>query len=237
MLVKRVSNLKLKANKLQSLNSSVADYSSTLGIQSDRLSGLGWFEKHIGKSNACPFCNSTTDVAKQKVNELNDLSRQLQNEIHSIISTPSILDKERININSRIRDVEEELRQIRIRKRASEGNKDQHITENIYKYIGKIEQVIETLTTDEIDGTDVFIEDLETQLAKINAFLKGYDAESRETHALAINSRYISEFASFMGLARASDVIEIKIKDLNITFSSPNSSKKDYLWEVGSGQN
>lgn len=234
---------RFKLSKLYKLNKSVTTYEEQLEFQSDRLYGVGWFEKKINSQNECPFCNSRQDSALKEMECLQEASKKLKMDTTNIQESSNILDKEIASFRNMITHLENELNMIRkhrkfLESKSSTAKEERQTIKEIYRFVGKLEQSIYTWEQVQADSDlNNEIMKLEDKIRKINAEIDLSSEKQNMNKYLKDISDYIFKYAEKIGVERPEDTPELDIKNLNIKIRSSHNSRKDYLWEIGSGAN
>jgi hypothetical protein len=233
---------KMRLTKLQSLNTSTTQYKETIVIQQKRLEPVSWFKEKINHEY-CPFCESKNESAQKQIESLEIYSKNLE-AISQAVNTKDVnLDKEIADIRIEVRKLEAKLNDNRdilreIYKKSTEENNKRQTIEELYKFIGRLEQALENVISTNIDSDlDLKIKDLQEQIKERYARLQEIKAKHSQQNILKKISVLISHYVSLLDIDRKGDSVELDILNLTLKIASPNSSRSDYLWEVGSGAN
>jgi hypothetical protein len=233
---------KMRLTKLQNLNASTTQYKETVITQQKRLEPISWFKEKINHEY-CPFCESKNETAKRQIESLENYSKNLE-AISQAINTKDVnLDKEIADIRFEIRELEANLNDNRdilreIYKKSAEEDSKRQTIEELYKFIGRLEQALENVISTKIDSNlDLKIKLLQLQLIEKNERLQEIKAKHSQKNILKSISVLISHYVSLLDIDRKNDNVELDILNLTLKIASSNSSRSDYLWEVGSGAN
>lgn len=233
---------KMRLTKLQSLNISTIQYKETVITQQKRLEPISWFKEKINHE-FCPFCESKNETAKKQIESLETYTKNLE-AISQAVNTKDVnLDKEIADIRIEVRELETKLNDNRdilreIYNKSTEENNKRQTIEELYKFIGRLEQAMENVISTKIDSTlDLKIKELQEQLKEKNEKLQEIKAKHSLQNILKGISVRISHYVSLLDIDRKNDHVELDIVNLTLKIASPNSSRSDYLWEVGSGAN
>jgi hypothetical protein len=145
--------------------------------------------------------------------------------------------------SEKIREFENKLNENRdvlreIYKKSTEENQKRQTIEELYKFIGRLEQALENVFSTKIDGLlDVKIKELQEQIGDRNTKLQEIKAQYSLKNILSKISQRIAHYVSLLDIDRKEDLVELDIQNLTLKIASANSSRSDYLWEVGSGAN
>ena len=233
---------KIRLSKLQSLNTSTTQYKETVITQQKRLEPISWFKEKLNQEY-CPFCESKNEMAQKQIESLEVYSKSLE-VISNAVNTKDVnLDKEISDIKSEIKDLETKVNTTRdilreIYKKSSEENNKRQTIEELYKFIGRLEQALENVMSTNIDSTLYNnIEILQKNLQELNDKLREIKARNNQQNILKKISLLISHYISLLDVERPNDPVELDIANLTLKINSTISSRSDFLWEVGSGAN
>lgn len=233
---------KVRLSKLENLTSSTTQYKQTITTQQKRLEPLSWFKEKINHEY-CPFCESKNETAQKQIESLENYSKDLE-VISKAINTSDVnLDKEMADIRKDIREFESKLNENRdvlreIYKKSTEENQTRQTIEELYKFIGRLEQAMENVFSTKTDSSlDTKIKELQEQIKEKQTKLQEIKAQYNLKNILSKISQRIAHYVSLLDIDRKEDLVELDIQNLTLKIASSNSSRSDYLWEVGSGAN
>ncbi|MBK8484736.1 MAG: DUF3732 domain-containing protein [Saprospiraceae bacterium] len=233
---------KIRLSKLQDLESSTVKYKESVIIQQKRLEPIGWFKQKLS-DEYCPFCESKNETAQKQIESLDNYNKNLEL-ISDAVNTKDVnLDKEISDIKLEIGGLEKEINDVRSvlneisSKSVEESNKRQSI-EELYKFIGRLEQALENIISTENDSLiDIEIKALQLKIEELTSKLSSIKAEKNQRNILRKISGLISHYVQLLDIDRPSDPAELDINNLTLKILSPQSNRSDYLWEVGSAAN
>ncbi|MFL6624004.1 MAG: DUF3732 domain-containing protein [Sulfurifustis sp.] len=234
-----------RLGRLRSLTGASREYGDVLRRQHDRLSGLEWLQEVIPPTAPCPLCGSEQDTARLEIERLHALAKTLSVEASSVASAPVVLEKELVQLGAEIRDLEERHAQIRRERQATEASNEEEVggagnrLEDVYMYIGALQQAL--INLEEIDEDSELVKQVanfEGRIASLERQLEAKGSpEKRLELALSKVSQYVGDYAEELRLERSTDLIELKLSELNLTFNDPATGRQDVFWEIGSGEN
>lgn len=242
LLQSEIGIRKMRLSKLQSLYSSTNQYKETVITQQKRLEPVSWFKEKINHEY-CPFCKSKNETAQKQIKSLDNYSKELEVISKAINSKDVNLDKEIADIRNEIRDFENQLNDNRdilreIYRKSNEENLKRQTIEELYKFIGRLEQALENVVSTKIDSTlNLNIKKLQDQIRYKNKQLQVIKAQYSQQNILKKISVLIAHYVSLLDIERKNDMVELDIVNLTLKIASANSKRSDYLWEVGSGAN
>jgi len=239
------SNLGQARRKLINLvwvESQASTYGSELRRELHRLDGLGWFSNAVKGPSECPLCRSTTDEAMQELARMHDLADETLHLSARLESAPASLGGDIAKLQTEIREMEASMRQLRRQAVVLEIESEKvaavrQTTAEVFRLVGQIEQSLAAWT--EVQAKGDMAKRLETLKKECEALRKELNPQmirERQKSALWKVSMAIAEYAKILKLERRDDVAGISVTDLAIRIES-KSSRRDYLWEIGSGAN
>ncbi len=230
--------------RLRDAGALMGTYGRDLDRQSSRLSAIGWFEKAIHDEAICPFCGNSQDSARREVEGLKTLAEEYRQLSATVQDAPSELDKETADLAAEIRKFETQLRQIRTRRAGLEDVSTAVATRRqtatrAYRLVGQLEQTLKNIDTVRPDGTArTEIDRLRTRMREIEGIIDPAAEKRRLEAALSKISDNAAHYATILGYERAQDRVELNIEELTVRVVSRQvGSRKDFLWEIGSGAN
>jgi hypothetical protein len=233
---------KIRLSKLQSLNTSTTQYKETIVTQQKRLEPVSWFKEKLNHEY-CPFCESKNEMAQKQIESLDVYNKNLEI-ISNAVNTKDVnLDKEISDIKTEIRDFETKVNTSRdilrdIYKKSIDENNNRQTIEELYKFIGRLEQALENVVSTSIDSSlDIQIKTLQNNLQDLNDKLNEIKSKNNQQTILKRISLLISHYVSLLDIDRPDDPVELDIANLTLKILSTSSNRSDYLWEVGSGAN
>lgn len=241
-LSSEISSRRIKLEKIDRLNNASKNYQTTITIQQKRLEPISWFKSKL-HSEKCPFCDSENQTAKNQIESLEKVVVKLEN-ISQAISTSEVnLDKEISEIKSGIRELENKLNSARevirdVYKQSQEANRIRQSIEDIYRFIGRLEQALENVQSTEIDSSiDRDIKSLESRLAILQKEYNEKREKNKLENVLRKLSGLITNYVELLDIDKPNDLVKLDIQNLTLKVVSSESNRENYLWEIGSGAN
>src|SRR6185436_167516 len=106
-----------------------------------------------------------------------------------------------------------------------------------YRLVGQLQQALSNASSVTVDGTlQQKIGVLEERQRQLRAQLDPLARQRRLEFALSKVGLSVAAHARDLQLERAGDPIALDIRELTLRFLS-QGGRRDYLWEMGSGQN
>jgi hypothetical protein len=110
--------------------------------------------------------------------------------------------------------------------------------ESVYRFIGSTEQALKILG--DIEGDEGLEARLHAIADQINDLMRQLDEQGRRDREERVKdsiSNYIERFVEEIGVSGATGRPLLDERELNVKFVNQGSSKPDFLWEIGSGEN
>ncbi len=239
---RELSTATRKKLQLERLKSSIASYGSEIGSLGHRLSSVPWLQSRLAESDKCPFCGQESDVAAECISELRRQVQKTDQLAKNSQHTAPMLDKQLLDCDRLIRDLERNLQQIREEKwtveDASVTIADQRRVESqIYRLVGRIEQIVEL--HQETTGNQKLLSKIANLDARAQELRKVADPaleKARLSGAFQRFAIFASRYIEKLELFRKDDPIEFSLKDLMINVRGADN-RSDALWEIGSAEN
>jgi hypothetical protein len=235
----QIGDLRRRLQQINSLSDGFSQFASEGARQSGRVVGVGWFLERLAMVE-CPLCGTKQNSAGEELANLQRATEDLKERLRVAGTVPSLLDSERVGIQKKLRDAEEDLRALRAERReleAPKGDKGQAL-EEVYRFVGRLEEAVRNIGLIEPDSDQsVELEKLRRRLAELRSILDVPERERRLRIATGRVTEKIRHYAGEMLLERANEDVEIKVKDLALVFRDVQRRREDFLWEIGSGEN
>jgi Protein of unknown function (DUF3732) len=231
-----------RLRRLKSLRTTVVDYGDVLEDHRTKVLGVGWFKDAI-VSDHCVLCGTETDAARQSLEELEAPLRELSELVAGTTTTTPMVDNEILSIQRELLNDERRLLELRRTRAEFEALEDAErglslSLESVYRFIGNTEQALKILG--DVEGDDGLVTRLRVITDQINDLVRQLDEQGRREREVRIRdaiSSYIERFVEEIGVSGATGRPLLDEKELNVKFLNQGSSKPDFLWEIGSGEN
>ncbi|QDU14016.1 hypothetical protein CA11_18200 [Gimesia maris] len=241
-LSRQIADRRRNLHRVQRLLTSVTSYGTMLESQEGRLFGLGWFQDKIQKLNNCPLCGNENDSAKVQIERISQLAIELEQLTEGAVKTSPVLDREVLQLESDIRTLEDALESVQREKwqledRSVELEERRQTLNNAYRYVGRIEQALESYWKAEDDSD---LQKVVNSLnEEINQLRRSANPERERKIVNAKLERFtqkVSAYVKKLHLERVDDPVHLNIKNLMLDVVS-NEGRHDALWEIGSAEN
>jgi len=236
-----LSVLRRRQAEMTALKESAVLYKGALQIQRDRLSISNWISRSQTDNHDCPVCGNDLGSANEITNALKNSLLEIEKETGEFDSVPATFDREFERVRAESEHVSEKLRAIRFRRNALEASSEeakakQYETLRVSRFIGNIEQALETYaqigTDSELSGE---VNDLRDRIRAVERTLSEGSIKENERRALQAVNLNAGKLLPNLDVERPNEPMELLINDLTVRVNGP--SREDYLWEIGSGSN
>lgn len=234
--------LKLSLNKLEKFDNSKNAYLNDVVIELDnRLRPVDWFLKQKG-TDVCPFCDSKSDKAIDELLKLKDDKTKNETVIQDSKFMSYSFEAEKIQLKRDISKIEKIIISLdnNIRILVNENKEYYQRYQNIYEFIGKIENVLENLRKIAPSGEYL------TELGKIQSNLSSkrsalYLLKKKFDREYSLNklSDTIGDYVKMLpiGNKEYSRVILDPENTVGIKIQNTNTKNINFLSKIGSGAN
>jgi hypothetical protein len=177
-----------------------------------------------------------------EVERLIDASKSIQAMTAAVERSPTSLEREQAELTRVIRSLEEEIRINRLQRReledqSTEAAASRQTTQEVFRFVGRLEQAIRNAeVSDEAGELAGKIDELKNELTAVQKRMNKEHRTKKENAALERISLLIGESARLMELERRNEIAKLIPRELALVFEDKDGDK-DYLWEIGSGEN
>jgi hypothetical protein len=237
-----ISAARRRLRRLKSLRATVVDYGDVLEDHRTKVGGVGWFKEAV-VTDQCVLCGTSTDTARQSLEELEAPIRELSELTSGTTTTAPMVDSEILSIQRKLLIDERRLLELRRTRAEFEALADAErglslSLESVYRFIGSTEQALKILG--DIEGEDGLNARLRLITDQIKDIVRQLDEPGRRDRQEKVRdaiSSYIERFVEGIGVSGAVGRPLLDERELNVKFVNQGSSKPDFLWEIGSGEN
>lgn len=236
-----VSDQRRRLRRLRTLSGSLNQYGEVLDDQRGRVASVGWFAKRVLGEDECPLCHSRSDFARASLRRLEEPILELQDLSAAAIEERPMLDREALEIERDLITKERRLMQVRQLRRQLEESQPQEgglRLEEVYRFLGGVEQALSTIDSGRDETAEVTIQALAAEIATLSGDYDGPARRETERNALLRISYLIQDHADFMGIGQGAGRPTLDVRDLNVKFLPiRETDQESYLWQIGSGEN
>jgi len=241
-LAREIGSMRRRLSKLDLLSTSFTSYGTDLTDQEDRIKNTGWLSNKLSNSYRCPVCSAEHPEGNKHLAELRILADELAVLTDSIYQAPAVLDKETSGLREQLRVRERKISNARQKRKYLEDKSAELAAERqrirqIYLFVGRVEQALENLSvSSNVSNLQENIALLRQRIDDLKQDLDPQSKSNRLREAVQSVSTRISNYAHILHLEHTETNIGLNLKELTLQFGRL-SGRKDYLWEIGSGQN
>ncbi len=242
-----LSDLEEKAFRLsllQSFRGGSTQYELAIKNQHSRLEPItnGWLSHKLKSKINCPVCGAIEKTSQENFQKLIKATDSIKEKVLQINESKDILDKEITEMEKEIQELEKQLNSTRAQleslgRQNDQLEKQRKSVEELFRYVGRIEQNLKNLNETRIDG-NLFqtIADIELQIQNLQAEIgQSNDLKSRDSVMKRIGQTIVI-YKKILQVEDAENPTEIDEKQLTLKITS-SDNREDYLWEIGSGSN
>lgn len=215
-----------------------SDFSAAVKLEKERVVNFDWLKDSLGSEAECVVCGSHTNQLHTVISHL-EVEVGRVKDLSQVFFESPIVDKEIETAKSRLFEVQERLHAARS-VRASLGRTDTATKDSlsrVYVLMGRIQSLL--ITSAAMNKTDEVgqrINEILLSLSDLDAYFKKSDKAKREAEVDNYLSNFIEKYADGFNLERRGS-ISLDKSELTLSFQQNPNSKKEFLWEVGSGAN
>ena len=232
---------KAELTQIRQLTDSTSTYGVLLKKNSERLAGVGWFEKKLNANAHCPLCGSENGAAKTELTRLKRVAGVAAQLSEGASRIPGVFDREVKKLMRECSELEERLNYMRRRKKVLEDESEKvarrrQILVEVYRLVGRIEQTLDNVES--LGSDSVLVKESDDLRARIEELKRHIDVRGsnvRSKEILGKISKLIQEYACILKLERLGDDPELRIRDLGLRFAS--KERTHWLHELGSAAN
>jgi len=236
-----LSGLRQRLAEMSTLKESTKEYEGALQVQRDRLKLSEWLQKTHDQNHNCPVCGNSLHSATEQLSALFNSLKEIERTAGGFSSVPVAFDREFERVKAEIRIVTEKLRGIKIRrdaleKSSGEAKQRQYDSLKVSRYIGNLEQSLQTYTRLGRDGElELEVEELQNRVSELEQEISEGQIKAKTQRALNAVKVNAGKLMPELDAERPNDPIALSIDNLTITVEGVD--REDYLWEIGSGAN
>lgn len=232
-----IDNKRFSLTKISQIDSARMQYKEVMNVKRERLKPLEWYIKNVSNTS-CPFCDSENKKATDQLIALQNASLNLQIDTNDVN-----LDKEILILKKELLALEEQMNQKNLQLNAiyqdeDKENIERKKIEDIYKFLGKIEEALDNVKKSTIEGEILTeIDRIKSRLDVVNVEIEKETKQFSEKKALQNVTNAISKYTEKLDIERDRDPVLLDIKNLTIKVVNQAKNREDFFWEIGSGAN
>jgi hypothetical protein len=238
---RELTSLRKRLSEMTRIRESAANYHDALRIQRERLQISDWLGNHRAGDESCPVCGGNFEPSSEKLDELRQSLRQIEEQAGDSFEIPAAFDREMQRVQTEVNEGAEKLKAIAIRKkslseRSAEANTNQYQAKRVERFIGNVENALELhRRLGEDAELKAEVARLKERVRKLQSELARENVDERKRRALSIVNNNAGRLVPLLDTERPDDPVSLQIDDLTLKVIGAN--REDYLSEIGSGSN
>ncbi|CAE6872248.1 DUF3732 domain-containing protein [Paraburkholderia domus] len=233
-----VDDLRRQIRGFERLSERAQKFSNAVGIERSRVVNLNWLKSSLSEQGACVVCGNATDSHHTVISHLATEMERISELSDALFENP-IVDKEIEAAKTALMHAQRKLhsaRSARVGLQRTDGATRDSLSK-VYVLLGRIQALL--MGIDAVRGKDEFTKEIErvsSLLDEVAKYLNGVNKDAREEAVDNKLAALIGKYADELKLEKRGSV-RLDKQELTLSFSGGEGSKKEYLWEVGSGEN
>lgn len=233
-----VDNFRREIRSYESLSYRGKEFTNAVEEEKRHVVGFNWLKETISPDNECVACGSKNSTLAAVVDNLEREVTRVSKISDSLFENP-IADKEIEKLKTNLYGEQNKLhlaRKEKLQLQAIDKSTNDSLSK-VYVLIGKIQSTLSSL--EKVKSTDdvgLKIKEFDGLINELDRYFRTSDRGKKEHSVNKEISALIEKYADDFELERRGEVVLDK-KELTLRFDSENNSRKEYLWEVGSGAN
>lgn len=233
-----VDDLRRQIRGFERLSERAQKFSDAVEIERNRVVNLDWLKSSLSEQGICVVCGNATDSHHTVISHLATEMERISELSDALFESP-IVDKEIEAAKTALVDAQRKLHSARSARvglqRTDSATRDS--LSKVYVLLGRIQALL--MGIEAVRGKDEFAKEIERVsglLDEVAKYLTGVNKDAREKAVDNKLAALIGKYADEFNLEKRGHV-GLDKQELTLSFSAGENSKKEYLWEVGSGEN
>lgn len=224
--------------EVERLVESSRKYGGAIRIQKDRLDIADWLRTKATTAND-PI--EMIEGGREKLDALVEALAGVEIQMRTQPSLSDTFDKERLRLRSDVEDATKGLAAVRqeitiLERQSDEVREITYRRDRVERFLGRLEQALETFERAEDGGTQAEeVDRLRVLIEEQKIIYSEQQVRSRTNNALLHVARIAATIIPKLDGEWPNAPIEVLIDDLTVRVV--HVDRKDYLWEIGSGAN
>jgi len=238
-----LAEVRHRLNRLAELRGSVGQYELSLEKRQHRLSLSRWLRTQTEDSEqtTCPVCAQSLDSHAETVDSLCDALAVVESDAKRVSKAPAAFDRDWVALQDKLRELTDRLNAVSVRRRGIEqrsnrARQQRLMTNQVARYLGGLEQVLEVFSGREDSSAASEIHALTMRIHEIQAMLGREDYDTKFRNALRRVKLSMQRLASLLDAEDPHASVELDIRELTVKVGD-ETGRSDYLWQLGSGAN
>ncbi|MFA8324536.1 DUF3732 domain-containing protein [Burkholderia ubonensis] len=241
-ITRELSVARHRLNQITAVRDTVTGYKDSLSDQAKRLGISRWLRTLPNDGTRCPVCDGSMDSSHNELDQLCDALSVIEDESHTVSKAPPVLDRDLVDVTEKLQLLEDQLKAVRIRKRAIEERsktirEHELATARGARFLGRVEEALKLFSArTEPNGLDDEIDTLNTRISEIYSELSEAEYARKLQNAVGRVSRNLTKLAAKLDVERKDAPARLDIKELTVGVTD-YAGREDFLWQLGSGAN
>lgn len=233
-----VDDLRRHIRGFERLSDRARNFSSAVETERNRVVNLDWLKSSLSAEGTCVVCGNATDSHHTVIGHLVTEMERISELSDALFENP-IVDREIDAAKTALTDAQRRLhaaRSARIGLQKMDGATRDSLSK-VYVLLGRIQALLIGIET--VRGKDEFTKEIERVsdlLDEVATYLNGVNKEAREEVVDKKLATLIGKYADEFKLEKRGSV-KLDKQELTLSFSVGENGKREFLWEVGSGEN
>jgi len=213
-------------------------FSNAVETERNRVVNLDWLKSSLAEEGTCVVCGNATNSHHTVISHLATEMERISELADALFENP-IVDKEIEVAKTALVEAQRKLhsaRSARVGLQKMDGATRDSLSK-VYVLLGRIQALL--IGIEVVQGKDEFTKEVERiagLLDEVTKYLNGVNKDAREEVVDNKLAALIGKYADEFKLEQRGSV-RLDKQELTLSFSAGEKAKKEYLWEVGSGEN
>lgn len=235
---REIDKVIIKIRKFESLSGRAKEFSDAVNLENSRIVNFEWLKSKLSNENYCVACGSNNNQLTNLIGNLDSKVKRI-NDLSGILYENPIANLELENLKSELIKKQNKLHDIRkniISLDVDENNRQGSLNQ-IYILIGRIQSILINYKEHKNeDDISIQIRNLDLDIQQLDLFFMNSGKIDLEFKVYKKIGKLIKFYADEFHLDNRGDITLDKA-ELTLRFDKKNEDKKEFLWEVGSGEN
>lgn len=233
-----VEDLRRQIRGFERLADRAQKFSSAVATERNRVVNLDWLESSLSEEGTCVVCGNSTDSHHNVISHLATEMKRISELSDALFDNP-IVDKEIEVAKKALGEAQRRLHAARSARIGLQRKDDttRDSLSKVYVLLGRIQALL--IAIEAVRGKSEFSKEIERVTGLLDEVIKYLDGVNKEAREKAVDNALatlIGKYAREFELEERGSV-KLDKQELTLSFSGGENSKKEYLWEVGSGEN
>ncbi|TRW96276.1 DUF3732 domain-containing protein [Paracoccus sp. M683] len=237
----RISELNQDRKAAQSYVSAQSEFGREVSEQRARLSSIGMYKTDVGDKTHCPICSAKHDQPIAAVEDIRKSLAGVDEQLSSVHKeSPHLqrhinsLDNEIERLSAELRETSRELRAAIASDEEAKAAQEQLIARA--RYIGRLTNLLETISPSEEDGPEESeIDQIKVMIEAVLSKIRSEEVESKMDTFLDLIGQKMTDYSNRLDLEHKGSSLRLDIKKLTVVANTEDGPIP--LNRMGSGEN